>query len=202
MVPLQPQQERQKLSRQKPTKPKPVDPESLTNKSIKESGEALIEKLKASAAVLKIYRNKAGLNVQDTSVAPFSPLLSIPMISFISNNTHYTVREVISPSEVRFSIQSTLTRAGVHVDELIPRFTATHETLDPNVSPKKFEELFPLTNPDGIRYRLENGKLVFYFPNEKSLVNVAIQFLPGNAPGNRAALEAVAKEVQVVTEDP
>ena len=142
------------------------------------------------------------MNVHDASVAPFRPMLSIPLISFISNNTHYTVREVISPNEVRFSIRSTLTRAGVQVDELIPTFIATHENADPNLSMENVAELFPLINPDGLLYRLENKQMVFYFPKEKSLVNVVIQFLPGNAPGNRAALETVAKEIQVVTEVP
>ncbi|MBN8540160.1 MAG: hypothetical protein J0L82_07230 [Deltaproteobacteria bacterium] len=160
----------------------------------------MIQRLKASAPVLKIYRNRSGLKVHDNSVAPFATMLSIPMTSFISNNTHYTIREIISVDEVRFSIRSTLTDSGVPMDELIPRFTATRENTAQNISAKNAEELFPLTNPDGLRYRLENNRLVFYFPNEKSVVNVAIQFLPGNAPGNRAALESLAKEIQVVTE--
>jgi hypothetical protein len=95
-----------------------------------------------------------------------------------------------------------LRHAGVPVDELIPRFIATRENTDPSLSAKKAEELFPLTNPDGLRYRLEHQRLVFYFPKDKSLVNVAIQFLPANAPANRAGLELVAKEIQVVSEAP
>ena len=95
-----------------------------------------------------------------------------------------------------------MSRAGVPVDELIPRFFVTRGNTDPSLTSKKTEELFPLTNPDGLRYRLENNRLVFYFPNEKSVVSIAIQFLPGNAPGNRSALESVAKEIQVVSEAP
>lgn len=160
----------------------------------------MIEKLEASGPVLKIYRTKSGANVLETSVAPFNPMLSIPLSSFVSNNTHYTVREINSPDEVRFSIRSTLTNAGVQVDELIPRFTATREVTDPTLSTTKIDEHFPLTNPHGLRYRMENNRLVFFFQKEKSLVNIGIQFLPGNAPGNRLALETVAKEIQVVTE--
>lgn len=104
--------------------------------------------------MVKSYRNKSGANVLETSVAPFNPILSVPLSSFVSNNTHYTAREILSPNEVRFSILSTLNLSGDPVDELTPRFTATREIADPPLSTKK----------------------------------------------NRGALETVAKEIQVVTE--
>ena len=136
----------------------------MTEKSIKESGEVLIEKLKASASFIKANQNRSSQRVSENSVVlfnPAEPLISVDMHGFISNNTHYTDREIVSNNEVRFSIRSTLSHAGVPVDELIPQFFVTRENSDPILSSKKAEELFPLTNPDGLRYRLENQRLVF-----------------------------------------
>ncbi len=123
------------------------------------------------------------------------------MTSFISNNTHYTTREIVSPNVVRFSIRSTLTDAGVPVDGLIPRFTLTLDNEDLNLSPEKMKAHFPFENPHGLRYAKESNRLIFYFPTEKTRVTVDIQFLPGKAPGNMAALDTVAKGIQIVREE-
>lgn len=148
--------------------------------------------------MLKTYQNKAGKRVAETSVVPLKPIVAIDMVSFISNNTHYTKREIVSPTEVRLSIESTLKDAGVPVDELIPRFTIIQ--ANDIFEAADLKQKFPLVNPEGLHYRKEPNKLVFYFPDDKSSLTISIQFLPGNAPANQAALELVAKTVQVVTE--
>ena len=150
--------------------------------------------------MVKTYKSLSGQNVRSSSVVLFDPIVSIDISNFVSNNTHFTNRDVISKDEVRLAIHSTLSKSGVPIDELIPRFVVTRENEISNLDEATAIKLFPQKNPFGLLYRNEANRLVFYFGKNKALMNIAIQFLPGNAPGNKAALESVANVVQVVTE--